>query len=93
VIGWILMIGGIAIGAMVVLGLIGFVMTKLSQRAAHAPPPMQNIASAAPPQVVSSRPPPKTQALMPGAAVPAAPAAMPMTSGARPGDQRTARGS
>jgi hypothetical protein len=32
ILGWILLIGGIAVGAIVVLGVIGFVLTKMKQR-------------------------------------------------------------
>lgn len=55
VFGWILLVGGIAIGVLFVLGLIGYVMTKRQQRAAAAPPP-QAFPSGAPAAFHSARP-------------------------------------
>ncbi len=62
VLGWILLIGGIVVGALVVLGLIGFVMTKRQELSsqvgtAETPANMHGV-----PQVPQSRPP-KTLAM------------------------------
>jgi hypothetical protein len=79
ILGWILLIGGIALGGMVVLGLIGFVMTKRQELAARMGDTSlpQGITGVVPAQTqaqlrqtFSSQPPPKTQALMPGGAMP-----------------------
>jgi hypothetical protein len=68
VLGWILLIGGIAVGGMVVLGLIGFVMTKRQQLVAQVgdTSPVQNMVGRATAMPQLSSQPPKTMALVPG---------------------------
>lgn len=62
ILGWVLLIGGIVIGALVVLGLIGFVMTKRQELAsrvgvADVPANLQVHGIPGAPQVPQSRPP------------------------------------
>ena len=55
VLGWILMIGGILVGAIVVLGVIGYVMTKRQQ--SHVPMDPDAIIAAAQHKAMKSKPP------------------------------------
>ncbi len=72
--GWVLVIGGIVLGALVVLGLIGFVLTKREQHASQVG--VATVPVGAPPVVSQSRPP-KTIAFssQPPVDVPAMPSA------------------
>jgi len=61
VLGWILLIGGIALGVIVVLGVIGFILTKRQELAANVgvptAPPIQGQVAQVPNVAVPSRPP------------------------------------
>ena len=80
ILGWILLIGGILVGALVVLGVIGYIMTKRQQ--AQVPMDPDAIIAAA-----QSRPPkPSKVASMPPASMPAQPSQAvhaPVVSGPR----------
>lgn len=54
VLGWILLVGGILVGIVVLLGLIGFVITKRQEAAAAAPAPVPGVPGSVPPK---SKPP------------------------------------
>ena len=58
VLGWILLIGGILVGIVVVLGLIGFVITKRQEAQAAAPP---LVPGAVPPSKPPKSKPPKSK--------------------------------
>ncbi|HEU0036988.1 MAG TPA: FHA domain-containing protein [Kofleriaceae bacterium] len=76
VLGWILLIGGLVIGALVVLGAIGYVITKRQERQA-AGPPAPRAPSSEPPRVPSSQPPSSISA--PPASVPPPVSSQPVT--------------